>query len=54
MLGLAASPRPTYGLGGGTESPMKPFSSHREMTAGITVEVEQSEDTKKYAIDGIP
>ena len=54
MLGLAASPRPIYGLGGSTESPMKPISSHGEMTAGITVDVEKSDETKKYAVDGIP
>ena len=51
---IPRSPRPTYGLGGGTESPMEPFSSHGEMTEGITVEGEESVDTKKYAVDGIP
>ena len=28
--------------------------SHRKMTEGITVEGEESVDTKKYAVDGIP
>ena len=48
------SPRPTYGLGGGTESPMQPFFSHWEMTEGIMAKAEKSEETKKYAVDGIP
>ena len=54
MIGLAASPRPTYGLGGGTESPMKPIYSHGTRKAGITVAEGESDETKKYAVDGIP
>ena len=33
---------------------MKPFLSQREMTEGITAKDEESEETKKYAVDGIP
>ena len=54
MIGLAASPRPTYGLGGGMESSMKPICSHGTRKAGITVAEGESDETKKYAVDGIP
>ena len=54
MIGLAASPRPTYGLGGGMESSRKPIYSHGTRKAGITVAEGESDETKKYAVDGIP
>ena len=54
MIGLAASPRPTYGLGGGMESSMKPIYSHGTRKAGITVAEGETDETKKYAVDGIP
>ena len=54
MIGPLAPPVPHMESGAHLGVRCNHSFSHWEMTEGITVEGEESVDTKKYAVDGIP
>ena len=54
MIGPLAPPVPHMESGAHLGVRCNHSFSHGEVTEGITVEGEESVDTKKYAVDGIP
>ena len=54
MIGPLAPPVPHMESGAHLGVRCNHSFSHWEVTEGITVEGEESVDTKKYAVDGIP